>query len=434
MDEATNELKKQAYAAKIKVLEKKKAALEAEFAKANPPAVDVVTEASPELREWTTAKAAQKGVPEVEFNDTGLLTDKPYGQFTPDKIEASTFAKLKRAGAEEAVTTLPEFDTEQATLFAGSKDQPSGAASTLIHEPIHAEIYNIVNSEKSGQTRIGEQLQAAVERDPRFKAWQAKEGKPWDEYLTRSTTRDILSDPMHKKRSWAEERKSLARLADGTATADDAVRIAGMKFRYDSNLAAPRAALKAAASMPAKSLTRVYEHELAKRDAQQPMEQMEFPKTAQQGTPLSKWQRDNTELPKGTFEPKLGQQDLRLSEPAASESAAPMSFEERKRAFAEDPANRKLVQSIPSEDKFDMNNWSRSGIAKFFGGDVSQQNIGQHIKKGTALAAKAGLKFDANEYFRDYNPRNKFATDAETGEKTPVALSKHTPFDKVEEE
>lgn len=266
----------------LKDLNTKKAALE----KALKGDTRTYTEfvASPENMAFTTAKAQEKGVADVTFEDTGRLAGKggeTYGEFDAEKntIRASTYA-----GTKGKDLNLPE----RAVL---PKDVQA-APTTGPHETIHAEIYNILNSERAAQTRMGEQLRVATENSPEYKRWlETHPDKTWDEYATIRSAAKFALDPSNKGRSWAAERAALKRLQTGKGTADDVDTILLMKWRYDRGLTAPRGAAGAKAPVRSAMVDDVNK-EIERLREQPATEQLELP-MAKEGTPLTKWLRDN---------------------------------------------------------------------------------------------------------------------------------------------
>jgi len=265
--------------------------------------------ASPESMEFTKAKAAQKGVEDTTFNEGGRQTvdsAEGYGSFSNDgtKIRVNTYA-----GTKGVKTNLPEG--------------LQGVPTTGAHETVHAELYNVINSEISSQSRLGEQLRAAYENDPRFKEAKAKRPDAnfdWNEYATIRAAQKFAKNPSNEGRSWSAERKALANVQKGKATADDADTVLLMKWRYDNGLNAPRGAVRANpnSTTPARnSLASNVEKEIKRVEEQPNTEQLDLP-MAKEGTALTKWQRENVaDFEKPNFGPETrpAQNEFRFSKP-----------------------------------------------------------------------------------------------------------------------
>jgi len=265
--------------------------------------------ASPESMEFTKAKAAQKGVEDTTFNEGGRQTvdsAEGYGSFSNDgtKIRVNTYA-----GTKGVKTNLPEG--------------LQGVPTTGAHETVHAELYNVINSEISSQSRLGEQLRAAYENDPRFKEAKAKRPDAnfdWNEYATIRAAQKFAKNPSNEGRSWSAERKALANVQKGKATADDADTVLLMKWRYDNGLNAPRGAVRANpnSTTPARnSLASNVEKEIKRVEEQPNTEQLDLP-MAKEGTALTKWQRENvSDFEKPNFGPETrpAQNEFRFSKP-----------------------------------------------------------------------------------------------------------------------
>ena len=265
--------------------------------------------ASPESMEFTKAKAAQKGVEDTTFNEGGRQTvdsAEGYGSFSNDgtKIRVNTYA-----GTKGVKTNLPEG--------------LQGVPTTGAHETVHAELYNVINSEISSQSRLGEQLRAAYENDPQFKEAKAKRPDAnfdWNEYATIRAAQKFAKNPSNEGRSWSAERKALANVQKGKATADDADTVLLMKWRYDNGLNAPRGAVRANpnSTTPARnSLASNVEKEIKRVEEQPNTEQLDLP-MAKEGTALTKWQRENVaDFEKPNFGPETrpAQNEFRFSKP-----------------------------------------------------------------------------------------------------------------------
>ena len=308
--------------------------------------------ASPENMAFTTAKAQEKGVADVTFEDTGRLTGKrgeTYGEFDAEKnaIRASTYAGTK--GKE---LNLPE----RAVL---PKDVQA-APTTGPHETIHAEIYNILNSERAAQTRMGEQLRVATENSPEYKRWlETHPDKTWDEYATIRSAAKFALNPSNEGRSWAGERAALKRLQTGKATADDVDTILLMKWRYDRGLAAPRGAAGAKAPVRSAMVDDVNK-EIERLREQPATEQLELP-MAKEGTPLTKWLRDNyPEFEKPQFGDAT--KGKKFSTPEGEESATKFNPDAIRRRNIE-PDGKVYQSGKLVEPTKDMANMWRAGVA-----------------------------------------------------------------------
>lgn len=265
--------------------------------------------ASPESMEFTKAKAAQKGVEDTTFNEGGRQTvdsAEGYGSFSNDgtKIRVNTYA-----GTKGVKTNLPEG--------------LQGVPTTGAHETVHAELYNVINSEISSQSRLGEQLRAAYENDPQFKEAKAKRPDAnfdWNEYATIRAAQKFAKNPSNEGRSWSAERKALSNVQKGKATADDADTVLLMKWRYDNGLNAPRGAVRANpnSTTPARnSLASNVEKEIKRVEEQPNTEQLDLP-MAKEGSTLTKWQRENVaDFEKPNFGPETrpAQNEFRFSKP-----------------------------------------------------------------------------------------------------------------------
>jgi hypothetical protein len=347
----------------------------------------VTFEASPENVAWAEQMARVKGVTDFEAAPTGVLksdSGQSYGEFTigPDgkrSIRASTTA-AEEGPKGEITTTLPEGMIQERGA-EGSTDPSTyigPRATTLVHENFHNDFVNMIRSEKPAQRKMGSQILTAVERSPEFTEWKsklspealAKMPDPVEELYTIEASKEFFRDPENKSRTWSGERKALARLQKGTGTLQDAVQIGLMKFRYDRGLNANLA--NAGATGAKASLASDVSAEIARREKNPEMEQMQFPKTAQEGTPLSKFLRDNQELPKDTFLPKKGQMEMRLSQPAPVTKLG--STTNLTITTEENPLKREFFRKYPLLTVIPANRWSKSHLAELFGVDIRSIN------------------------------------------------------------
>lgn len=181
----------------VKLL-KKKDKLNELLVKANEE-VDVVTlEANPEFQQWSRDISAAKGVDKVILDPTGELpAGARYGNFADGPIRVVT------------ASTTANQKGRQSNLPDGVPD----VATTLIHEPLHAEFANI----KRGQKEISDNL---LNTDS-------------EENLVLMATKLLAEDPQHANRDLLSLYKSIDAVKKGIATPEQAAEVLAAKFRYD---------------------------------------------------------------------------------------------------------------------------------------------------------------------------------------------------------
>jgi hypothetical protein len=350
----------------------------------------VTFEASPENVEWAKQMAIAKGADEFVAEPTGVLdatSGKSYGvvSVSPEgkrSIRASTTAAEESAKGEIS-TTLPEGAIrDQENIKIGPR------ASTLVHENLHNDFLNMMQSERAAQRKIGSQILDAVDKSPEYAEWKSKQTAenlsrmpdPREEFFAIEASKQFLRDPENKGRTWRGERAALKNLQTGKGGLQDAVQIGLMKFRYDRGLNANLTNVAKAAGAKA-SLASDVRSEIERREKSPEMEQMEFRKTAQEGSPLSKYLRDSQDLPEGTFLPKKGQMEMRLSQPAREAKLGPS--ESLFFTTEDSPLKKKFFEKYPLLKEINPNGWPKKYLSELYGVDRRRINDFEKAREQT---------------------------------------------------
>jgi len=350
----------------------------------------VTFEASPENVEWAKQMAAAKGADEFVAEPTGVLdatSGKTYGALSvsPEgkrSIRASTTAAEESAKGEIS-TTLPEgLIRDQEGTAIGPR------ASTLVHENLHNDFLNMIQSDRAAQRKMGTQILDAVDKSPEFAEWKSKQTAenlsrmpdPREEFFAIEASKQFLRDPENKGRTWRGERAALKNLQTGKGGLQDAVQIGLMKFRYDRGLNANLTNVAKAAGAKA-SLASDVRSEIERREKNPEMEQMEFRKTAQEGSPLSKYLRDTEELPPNTFLPKKGQMEMRLSQPAREAKLGPS--ESLFFTTEDSPLKKKFFEKYPLLKEINPNGWPKKYLSELYGVDRRRINDFEKAREQT---------------------------------------------------
>ena len=350
----------------------------------------VTFEASPENVEWAKQMAIAKGADEFVAEPTGVLdatSGKTYGALSvsPEgkrSIRASTTAAEESAKGEIS-TTLPEgLIRDQEGTAIGPR------ASTLVHENLHNDFLNMIQSDRAAQRKMGTQILDAVDKSPEFAEWKSKQTAenlsrmpdPREEFFAIEASKQFLRDPENTGRTWRGERAALKNLQTGKGGLQDAVQIGLMKFRYDRGLNANLTNVAKAAGAKA-SLASDVRSEIERREKNPEMEQMEFRKTAQEGSPLSKYLRDTEELPPNTFLPKKGQMEMRLSQPAREAKLGPS--ESLFFTTEDSPLKKKFFEKYPLLKEINPNGWPKKYLSELYGVDRRRINDFEKAREQT---------------------------------------------------
>lgn len=350
----------------------------------------VTFEASPENVEWAKQMAIAKGADEFVAEPTGVLdatSGKTYGAMSVSaegkrSIRASTTAAEESAKGEIS-TTLPEgLIRDQEGTAIGPR------ASTLVHENLHNDFLNMIQSDRAAQRKMGTQILDAVDKSPEFAEWKSKQTAenlsrmpdPREEFFAIEASKQFLRDPENKGRTWRGERAALKNLQTGKGGLQDAVQIGLMKFRYDRGLNANLTNVAKAAGAKA-SLASDVRSEIERREKNPEMEQMEFRKTAQEGSPLSKYLRDTEELPPNTFLPKKGQMEMRLSQPAREAKLGPS--ESLFFTTEDSPLKKKFFEKYPILKEINPNGWPKKYLSELYGVDRRRINDFEKAREQT---------------------------------------------------